>query len=180
MPVWDQVPGNNPQAAGTVTFGVEGSPIGMSLDSGGNMSLAGDLTLTGGMDVAGLTSSSDLVLDNSALVLTRTAQTNIALANYGSTACLDASLALVTPGTTLRIAEGADAKMGAAVLVGGTVVVATAAVRTTSRIFLTCNDPGGVPGFLVVSARVDGVSFTILSSSVLDASTVAWLILDPA
>jgi hypothetical protein len=38
----------------------------------------------------------------------------------------------------------------------------------------------GTPGWLRVSARVAGTSFTITSSSGTDTSTVAWLIAEPA
>jgi len=81
----------------------------------------------------------------------------------------------------LRVKEGtADARMGVATLVGGTLVVPTSAVAANSRIFLTCQVPGGTPGFLRVSARVAGTTFTILSSSGSDVSQVAWLLADPA
>jgi hypothetical protein len=52
-------------------------------------------------------------------------------------------------------------------------------VTANSRIFLTCQTPGGTPGFLRVSARTAGTSFTILSSSGTDTSVVAWEIFEP-
>lgn len=79
----------------------------------------------------------------------------------------------------LKIKEGANKSMGRAVLVGGTLVVANTLVTAASEIFLTSQIDGGTPGFLRVSARVVGTSFTILSSNALDTSTVAWLILGP-
>lgn len=93
---------------------------------------------------------------------------------------LTADLRIGTAGRGLRVAEGSNAKMGTAVLVGGTLVVSTTAVTANSRIFLTCQTPGGTPGFLRVSARTAGTSFTILSSSGTDTSTVAWMIVEPA
>jgi len=74
---------------------------------------------------------------------------------------------------------GANARMGLATLVAGTVVVNTSAVAANSRIFLTTTVPNGTVGFLRVSARVAGVSFTILSSSGTDTSQVAWLLVEP-
>lgn len=68
---------------------------------------------------------------------------------------------------------------GTATLVAGTVTVATTAVTASSRIFLTTNTPGGTPGWLQVSARTAGTSFTILSSSGTDTSVVAWQIIEP-
>lgn len=87
---------------------------------------------------------------------------------------------LVTVGTGLYVKEGANATMGRAVLVGGTVVVATTKVTAASEIFLTNNVNGGVLGFVTVAARVAGTSFTITSSSALDTSTISWLIIEPS
>jgi hypothetical protein len=84
-------------------------------------------------------------------------------------------------GNGLRIAEGANAKMGVSTLVAGTVVVATTAVAANSRIMLTCQDPnGGTPGAEYVSARTAATSFTITSTNVLDTCIVAWMIVDPS
>lgn len=70
-------------------------------------------------------------------------------------------------------------KHGRAVLVGGTVTVADASVTANSRIFVCGAVDGGTPGWLRVSARSAGVSFTITSSSGTDTSTVDWLIINP-
>ncbi len=84
-------------------------------------------------------------------------------------------------GKGLKIKEGgAGATMGTAVLVAGTKVVNTTSVTADSRIFVTTNTPGGTPGWLQVSARSNGTSFTILSASNSDTSTVAWLTVNPA
>lgn len=83
-------------------------------------------------------------------------------------------------GSGLRVAEGANAKQGTAVLVAGTLVVANTSVTAVSRIFLTSQVPGGTTGWLGISARVVGTSFTILSSNPLDTSTVAWEMFEPA
>lgn len=81
---------------------------------------------------------------------------------------------IATAGRGLRVAEGANAKQGTAVLVAGAVVVANTSVTATSRIFVTSQVDGGTPGFLRVSTRTAGTSFTITSSSGTDTSTVAW------
>jgi hypothetical protein len=84
-------------------------------------------------------------------------------------------------GARLRIVEsGTDACSGVATLVAGTKVVSTSKVTATSRIQVTSNVDGGTPGWLRVSARTAGTSFTILSSSNTDTSQVAWLIVEPA
>lgn len=92
----------------------------------------------------------------------------------------DDDLLIGTAGKGLRVAEGSNARMGVSTLVAGTVVVSNTSVTANSRIFLTCQTPGGTPGFLRVSARSAGTSFTILSSSGTDTSVVGWLILEPA
>lgn len=68
--------------------------------------------------------------------------------------------------------------VGSAVLAAGTVTVATTDVTAKSRIFLTSNADGGVPGFLRVTAITAGASFVIQSSSGTDTSTVAWMIVE--
>lgn len=90
------------------------------------------------------------------------------------------NLVVNTLGAGIRIKEGANATMGTAVLVAGTLVVANSAVTANSRIMLCCNVQGGTPGFLRISARTPGVSFTILSSNGADTSTVAYQIFEPA
>lgn len=83
-------------------------------------------------------------------------------------------------GKGLRVAEGTNAKMGTAILVAGSIIVSTTAVTANSRIFLTTQLLGGAAGFLSVTARVPGISFTIGSSSGTDTSTVAWMLVEPA
>lgn len=90
------------------------------------------------------------------------------------------NITISTAGKGIAIKEGANAKMGAAALVGGTVTVNTTAVTANSRIYLTSQVDGGTPGFQRISARSAGTSFTITSSNVLDTSTVAWMIVEPA
>lgn len=88
---------------------------------------------------------------------------------------------LTTAGNGIYIKEGSNATMGRAVMVGGTVVVSTTKVTTTSEIFLSSNVDGGTPtGAVRISARTAATSFTITSTNVLDTSTVAWVILEPA
>lgn len=89
-------------------------------------------------------------------------------------------VAVMTAGRGLKIKEGSNATMGVATLVAGSVVVSTTAVTATSRIQLTSQVDGGTPGFLRVSTRTAGTSFTITSSSGSDTSTVAWFIVEPA
>lgn len=70
-------------------------------------------------------------------------------------------------------------RTGTAALTAGAVTVSTTAVTANTRIQLTSQADGGTPGFLRVSARTAGVSFTITSSNAADTSTVAWLLTEP-
>lgn len=90
------------------------------------------------------------------------------------------NIAAITAGNGLRVKEGANAKQGTVALAAGAAVVADTSVTATSRILLTSQADGGTPGFLRVSTRTAGVSFTITSSSATDTSTVAYEIFEPA
>lgn len=83
-------------------------------------------------------------------------------------------------GGGIAIAEGANARMGIATLVGGAATVANTSVTADSRIMLTSQGEGGTPGSLRVDTRTPGTSFHIQSSSAADTSTVAWVIFEPA
>jgi hypothetical protein len=93
---------------------------------------------------------------------------------------LDAQIALCAKIAGLTVTEGSNKKMGVATLVAGAATVANTSVTANSRIFVFSQVDGGTPGWLRVSARVAGTSFTITSSSGTDTSTVAYLILEPA
>jgi hypothetical protein len=84
-----------------------------------------------------------------------------------------------TAGQGLSVAEGTNCKQGTAILSAGTAVVQNTSVTSSSRIFLTSQSDGGTPGFLRVSTRTAGVSFTITSSSGSDTSTVAYELIEP-
>ena len=90
------------------------------------------------------------------------------------------SISLMAAGNKLKIATGTNASLGTATLVAGTVTVSTTAVTSSSKIFLTCNTPGGVQGILSVptASIVNGTSFVINSSNVADTSTVNWWIIN--
>lgn len=77
---------------------------------------------------------------------------------------------------SLRIQDGAW--FGSVALVAGVATVNTNQVMAGTRIFLTSQADGGTPGFLRVSSRVSGTSFTITSSSNADTSTVAWIMVE--
>lgn len=79
----------------------------------------------------------------------------------------------------VNVVDGANKRMGTAVLVGGTKTVNNTSVTANTRIFLTNNASAGTPGFLYISARVASTSFTITSSNGADTSTIAWFLVEP-
>lgn len=109
-----------------------------------------------------------------------TAEVNFLILKEGDVRAPIGNIIVDTAGKGLQIKEGSNAKMGTSVLVAGAVVVANTSVTASSRIFLTSQVDGGVPGFLRVSTRTAATSFTITSSSVADTSTVAWMLIEPA
>lgn len=98
--------------------------------------------------------------------------------NSGNVNASTGDVLVSTIGKGLQVKTGTNAKIGTAVLVGGTVTVANTSVTANSRIFLTSQVDGGTPGFLRVTAKVVGTSFTITSSSATDTSTIAWTIIE--
>jgi len=100
------------------------------------------------------------------------------------------SLGILTAGNGIQIAEGANATMGLATLIGGTITVATTAVSATSRIFISRQTAGAVPGALgslIIENVVAATSFDISAVApadgttpvITDVSEVNWLIVEP-
>ncbi len=83
-----------------------------------------------------------------------------------------------TVGKGLQMKGGTNAKIGTAVLVGGTATVSTTAFTANSLVFLTDETSGGTLGNISVGTKTAGVSFVINSSNVLDTSTIAWMIVE--
>lgn len=83
-----------------------------------------------------------------------------------------------TLGKGLQVKTGTNSKIGTATLVGGTSTVSNSSVTANSRIFLTSQSDGGVVGSLRITAKTNATSFVITSSSALDTSTVAWMIVE--
>lgn len=90
-----------------------------------------------------------------------------------------AGIVLNPVGSGISIKEGTNATMGAVSLINGTATVSTTKVSSSSRIFLTIQQPGGTVGTPYISAMTAGSSFTITSTSSTDTSLVAWLIIEP-
>lgn len=78
------------------------------------------------------------------------------------------------------VPSGTNKRMGTATLVAGTATVNNSLVKADSIILLTDQDGGGTEGFVCVSTRTPGTSFTITSSSNSHTGKIGWLILEPA
>jgi hypothetical protein len=195
MPILDMNPGTSPEAPGTLMFYEQGKDpsTGWSVTSAGVVSapggqhVSGELTVDGGLTVGGAAALVDTLTVGGASTmegdLTVGGYTAAGAGQFDGQLTLwsgDAPLRLGTAGGGIAIKEGADATMGVATLVAGAATVATGKVTATSRIFLTSQADGGTPGWLRVSARVAGASFTVTSSSAVDTSQVAWIIVEPA
>jgi hypothetical protein len=109
---------------------------------------------------------------------TASRDTQLSRSNPNELGVATANLRIVTAGRGFLVAEGSNAKQGTTTLVAGSSVVSNTSVTATSRIFLTSQVDGGTPGFLRVSTRTAGTSFTITSSNGADTSTVAYEIFE--
>jgi len=101
-------------------------------------------------------------------------------ATNGEKLQVDGNLSLTTAGNKIKIATGSNASVGTATLSGGTVTVNTTAVTSSSKIFLTPQTTGALTniGVPTVGTIVNGTSFVINSSNVLDTSNVNWFIIN--
>lgn len=82
----------------------------------------------------------------------------------------------------IKSTDGANGMSGVATLVAGTKVVANTRIGANTRILLTVQSLGTVtaPKAIAVTARSNGVSFTITSADNTDTSVVAWTLIEPA
>lgn len=85
----------------------------------------------------------------------------------------------ITAGKGLTVKGGTNARIGSSALTAGSVVVANTSVTASTIVLLTSQVDGGTPGFVRVSTRTAGTSFTITSSSNTDTSTIGWLLVEP-
>ena len=105
-----------------------------------------------------------------------------ALLDFGTAAnraaFVNADLDIATVGNGLRVKEGTNARLGTATMAGGTITVANTTVTAATRVLYARSVAGGTLGHLSRTISV-GVSFTINSSSNLDTSQIAWMLVDP-
>src|SRR5262252_2869282 len=144
------------------------------------------LPLSGGSLSGGLTDTSGNIVVNKPGTIQANAggaSTTTMGANYNGTGLASVSvpgnLQNNTGASGVKVSEaGAAPKQGTAVLAAGTNTVSNTGITANSRIMLTSQVDGGTPGFVRVSARVVGTSFTITSSSGTDTSTIGFEIFE--
>lgn len=87
-------------------------------------------------------------------------------------------LSIAVAGRQVFVQEGVNSLSQTCTLVAGTCTISNANITANSRIQCTGQSDGGTPGFLRVSTRSNGVSYTVTSSSVADTSLVACFIVE--
>ena len=78
-----------------------------------------------------------------------------------------------------RVRSSSTLRTGTATLVGGTVTIADTATVATTRIIVGLVTPGGTTGALRVSAKTNGTSFVITSTSGTDTSVIYYEAFEP-
>lgn len=80
-------------------------------------------------------------------------------------------------GSGFQVKVGSNGRAGRDTLVGGTVTVANTSVSANTDVHYWISTPGGVQGFLSAS-KINGTSFTITSTSILETSSITWELLE--
>jgi hypothetical protein len=152
-----------------------------TINTGGSMEL-GPVNVAGAVYLDFHTSGNNIDYDSRIIALGGSASVGDGSITFLATSAIFSGvISLSTVGLGITVAEGTNAKQGVATLAAGTVTVSNTSVTANSRIFLTGQQSnGGTPGFLRVSTRVVGTSFTITSSSATDTSVVAYEIFEPS
>lgn len=173
-----QTPGNNTTAIATTAFVTAAAALKANLAS---PTFTGTPTLpTGTIATTQVAGNSTTAVATTAFVTTAD-NLKAPLASPTFTGDVNAStgnLLISTIGKGVQVKTGTNSKIGTATLVGGTVTVANTSVTANSMIIPISQVDGGTPGFLRITAKVVGTSFTITSSSATDTSTVAWEIVE--
>lgn len=144
---------------------------GMSIYTGGNISVWGDGSIyvfgTGNIGtVSGNITSGGNMVANTGLTV-----------NSGGIGITSGNLT-ITAGKLNVPGSGTAAIVGTSTLTGGAVTIATSAVTTNSKIFLTYLYPLSNAGILQVRTINNGVSFLVNSSSGTDTSAFNWFIVN--
>lgn len=120
---------------------------------------------------------------NISLQVTRNTTTTLRkVASILNSSASISGVAISDQGSGFLIKEGSNARMGVVTLSAGSATVLNSTVTANTRIFLTVNNQNSLNllGFLRVTGRVPGVSFSISTGIALDfGSVIAWLLIEP-
>lgn len=155
----------------TVRGGINTTPARInSFQVNGLTSAAGNNSLA----VHNLTGTSN------SLIVTNDGKTGLGVAAPAEKLEVAGNIKLTTAGNKIFIADGANASVGTATLVGGTITINTTAVTANSLIHVNHLTPIVTQGILSAppASIVAGTSFVINSSSVADASVITWWIIN--
>lgn len=127
--------------------------------------------------------NASIVTDGLAISPAHTFQSEQSLGFYrsaASTLALSYGTMALPLGTKLSFQTGANASFGTVQLgSNGSVNVATTVVTPNSVVFITTQADGGTIGTERVTGVRSGSGFTIESTNILDASIVAWWVIEP-
>lgn len=120
---------------------------------------------------------------NISFQITRNATTILRkVASVLKTSASISGVAISDQGSGFLIKEGSNARMGVVTLSAGSATILNSTVTANTRIFLTVNNQSSLNllGFLRVTGRTPGVSFSISTGIALDfGSVVSWLLIEP-
>lgn len=120
---------------------------------------------------------------NISLQVTRNATTTLRnVTSVLNTSASISGVAISDLGSGFLIKEGSNARMGVVTLSAGSATILNSTVTANTRIFLTVNNQSSLNllGFLRVTGRTPGVSFSISTGIALDfGSVVSWLLIEP-
>lgn len=119
------------------------------------------------------TGSIDFATGNYTLNTSPTIKASISSAGLFS---MVGDLSLTTAGSKMSIKEGANASCGTATLSSGTVIVSNSNITDKSHIIITGRGNSNIG--TLFTTRTTGTSFTITSSSPLDARVVDYIIIE--
>ena len=140
-----------------------GLRAGLDMVNGDNNTFLGALT---NVDISGNTYSNSTAIGCGAII---SASNQIVLGTSSEIVKIPGKIQIPTT-TTNPIA-------GNVTLVSGKATINTTSVTANSLVFLTASTSNANSGFLSYT-KIDGVSFTINSSNVLDNNTINWLIIN--
>jgi hypothetical protein len=140
-----------------------GRRAGLNMVNGENNTFLGALT---NVDISGNTYSNSTAIGCGAII---SASNQIVLGTSSETINFPGKIQIPTT-TTNPIA-------GKVTLVSGTAIINTTSVSANSLVFLTASTSNANSGFLSYT-KIDGTSFTINSSNILDDNTINWLIIN--